>query len=127
MSQAISASTMQSYGLERVCRVWAIARSTVYRLCRGKGAPVVTVELTKRGPEGACSDAELARRIRQALDDSPWVGEGYRKVWARLRATGTRTAARRVLRVMREQRYVSTSLRQWPAAFSESPGRTRAA
>ena len=30
MSQTISASTMRSYGLERVCRVWAIARSTVY-------------------------------------------------------------------------------------------------
>ena len=109
MSQTISASTMRSYGLERVCRVWAIARSTVYRLCRGTEAQVVTGELKKRGPKGACSDTELVRRIRQALEDSPWVGEGYRKVWARLRATGTRTAARRVLRVMRQHGLLAPS------------------
>jgi hypothetical protein len=38
MSQAISPSTAQPYGLARVCRVWGLARSTVYSerpvLCR---------------------------------------------------------------------------------------------
>ena len=99
MSRAISVSSRKPYGLDRVCRVWRIARSTVYRLCRASQPPS---EPKRRGPEGACSDSELAKRIRQALKDSPWVGEGYRKVWARLRASGTRTSARRVLRVMRE-------------------------
>jgi len=36
------------------------------------------------------------------LESSPWVGEGHRKVWARLRHAGLRTSRRRVLRVMRK-------------------------
>jgi transposase InsO family protein len=33
-------------------------------------------------------DADLLEAIRQALADSPFHGEGYRKVWARLRHRG---------------------------------------
>ena len=40
--------------------------------------------------------------IRQLLQDSPVHGEGYRKLWARLRFAGIRTSRRRVLRLMRE-------------------------
>ena len=47
-------------------------------------------------------DADLAERIRSLLAGSPFHGEGYRKVWARLRYAGLRTSPRRVLRVMRE-------------------------
>jgi len=39
--------------------------------------------------------------IRQLLTDSPFHGEGYRKLWARLRFAGIRTSRRRVLRLMR--------------------------
>ena len=42
------------------------------------------------------------RAIRQLLQDSPFHGEGYRKLWARLRFHGIRTSRRRVLRLMRE-------------------------
>ena len=38
--------------------------------------------------------------IRQLLTDSPFHGEGYRKLWARLRFAGMRTSRRRVLRLM---------------------------
>ena len=48
------------------------------------------------------SDEELVRAIRQLLTDSPFHGEGYRKLWARLRFAGIRTSRRRVLRLMRE-------------------------
>lgn len=44
----------------------------------------------------------LTEQIRSALERSPFVGEGYRKVWARLRMAGVRTAKGRVLRLMRE-------------------------
>jgi transposase InsO family protein len=40
--------------------------------------------------------------IRIVLQASPFPGEGYRKVWARLRHRGLRTSPRRVLRVMRQ-------------------------
>ena len=53
------------------------------------------------GPVGACSDAELADHIRQHIAASRLHGEGYRKLWARLRFAGVRASPRRVRRVMR--------------------------
>jgi transposase InsO family protein len=54
----------------------------------------------RRGPVGACSDAELLEHIRAQVLGSRLHGEGYRKIWARLRHAGIRTAARRVRRLM---------------------------
>jgi transposase InsO family protein len=48
------------------------------------------------------ADEALVAAIRQRLADSPFHGEGYRKLWARLRFAGIRTSRRRVLRLMRE-------------------------
>jgi putative transposase len=39
--------------------------------------------------------------IRRILEASPFPGEGYRKVWARLRHGGLRTSPRRVVRLLR--------------------------
>ena len=36
------------------------------------------------------------------IETAPFYGEGYRKVWARLRLRGVRTAERRVRRLMRK-------------------------
>jgi transposase InsO family protein len=47
-------------------------------------------------------DAELHARIRQLLEGSPFVGEGHRKVWARLRRRGVCTSRKRVLRLTRD-------------------------
>jgi transposase InsO family protein len=44
----------------------------------------------------------LTEQVRAVLARSPFVGEGYRKVWARLRLAGVRTSKPRVLRLMRE-------------------------
>jgi putative transposase len=59
--------------------------------------------LGKRGPKTSWSDAELLAFIREDLATTEWVGEGHRKVWARLRALkNVRSSLRRVLRLMRE-------------------------
>lgn len=100
--QAISPSTKQRYGLARVCRAWRVSRSTLYRrrVSAANEAPPV---LGKRGPKTSWTDAELLALIREDLSTSEWVGEGHRKVWARLRALkAVRTSLRRVLRLMRE-------------------------
>jgi len=55
----------------------------------------------KRGPKTAWTDAELTRQIPDVLTRSPFVGEGYRKVGARLRLAGIRTSTGRVLRLLR--------------------------
>jgi putative transposase len=96
MSQATSPSTGQPYGLARVCRVWGVARSTVYWQRHASSAP-----RARRGPVGPCTDDELVDHIRGILAASPFPGDGYRKVWARLRHGGIRTSPRRVLRLMR--------------------------
>jgi len=96
MSQATSPSTDKPYGLARVCRVWGIARSTIYWQRHERAMPAA-----RRGPLGPCADDELVAHIRRILEASPFPGEGYRKVWARLRHRGIRTSPRRVLRLMR--------------------------
>src|SRR5262249_35527982 len=55
----------------------------------------------RRGPVGPCADDELVDHIRRILEASPFPGEGYRQVWARLRHGGIRTSPRRVVRLMR--------------------------
>jgi putative transposase len=47
-------------------------------------------------------DAALVEAIRALLAASLFHGEGYRKIWARLRFAGIRTSRRRVLRLTRE-------------------------
>lgn len=96
MSQATSPSTGKSYGLAKVCGVWGMPRSSFYWGKKFHPTP------RRRGPLGACSDAELADLIRVVLSESPFTAEGYRKVWARLRFCGVRTSPQRTLRVMRE-------------------------
>ncbi len=88
MSQARFTSTGRAYGLKRVAPfgAWRAPRST-----RNGGE--------RRSP---FIDAELLGHIRQVLEDSPFHGEGYRKVWARLRFAGIRTSKERVRRLMRE-------------------------
>ena len=99
MSQTLSPSLARCYGMARGARVWKISRASVYRSL--KETPPNTIA-RRPGPVGACSDAELAEHIRQHIAASRLHGEGYRKLWARLRFAGVRTSPRRVRRVMRE-------------------------
>jgi putative transposase len=79
--------------------LWKISRASVYRSL--KETPPNTIA-GHPGPVGACSDVELAEHIRQHIAASRLHGEGYRKLWARLRFAGVRTSPHRVRRVMRE-------------------------
>jgi transposase InsO family protein len=50
----------------------------------------------------------LLNAIQADLERSPWIGEGHRKVWARLRVLDhIRVARKRVLRLMRENGLLS--------------------
>jgi putative transposase len=97
MSEAISPVNGRQYGLATVCRIWRVTRSGVYRHLRPP-----TTSPGRPGPVGPMPDSALLAAIRAALAASPFHGEGHRKIWARLRAGGTRTSLRRVLRLMRE-------------------------
>ena len=96
MKGAHSISTRRAYGVQRVCRVWHRARSSVYARRQATTSPC------RRGPVGAAPDDVLVGHIGRMLEASPFHGEGYRKAWAKLRVEGIRTSQERVRRLMRE-------------------------
>src|SRR3954466_4304856 len=98
MSREVSPSTARAYGLQRVARLWGVSRATVYRHRRRSD----DTPRRRPGPVGAMADEDLMREIRKLLTDSPFHGDGHRKLWARLRFAGIRTSRRRVLRLTRE-------------------------
>ena len=112
MSRVVSVSTGKPYTLSRVCRVWERARSTTYRQL---GQPEQQPK-QRPGPKGPCSDSELVGHIREVITESSFHGEGYRKVWARLRMKHVHSSRRRVLRLMRENHL------QAPQRSSSHPG-----
>ncbi len=98
MRATTSPSSGKPYGMARVCRVWGTSRATIYR---GR-VPARPEPRRRPGPVGPLPDAGLLERIRGVLSASPFHGEGYRKVWARLRYQGIRTSKERVRRLMRQ-------------------------
>ena len=99
MSRRTSPSTHRPYGIARVLRVWELPRSTFYAQRERRAQPATG----RRGRTPTLDDAALLAQIRVVIAESPFHGEGHRKIWARLRALkGVRTSMRRVLRVMRD-------------------------
>jgi putative transposase len=105
MSATVSPSSGKPYGPARVCRIWRLSRATLYR----HRQPPASAPPRRRGPVGPMPDAALVAAIRTVLTDSPFHGEGHRKVWARLRLRGVRTSLRRVLRLMGENDLLAPS------------------
>ena len=85
MSHTVSPSTHRPYGLLRVTRVWGTSRATVYRHRR----PGISRPWRRPGPVRPMPDEALVEAIRELLARGPFHGEGYRKIWARLRLTGS--------------------------------------
>lgn len=110
MSHPASPSMQRQDGAVRICQEWDVRRSTFYHQRRGflrsAGGP------TKRGPKTSYTDEALTAQIRQVLTASPFVGEGHRKVWVRLRVRGIHTSKRRVLRLMRQAGLLAPSRAQ---------------
>jgi len=80
MSAAISPATQRPYGVQRVCRIWAVPRSTFYRTSN----PANAAPARPRGPRPPVDDESLLAAIRTDLAASPFSGEGHRKIRARL-------------------------------------------
>jgi putative transposase len=98
------------YGVERVCSAWEQPRSTYYAQVARATAPAVSLSpKQKRGPKTDLSDGDLLGVICQAIKDSRFEGEGYRKIWAYLKygASKLKVGHNRVLRLMRENELLS--------------------
>jgi len=107
MSHATSPFAERRYGVVRVTREWEMARSSFYYQLRMAAQPERA--LRRRGPKTEWSDAALLEKIRAVLAESPFYGEGHRKVWARLRFRQVRTSKARVLRLMRDAQLLAPS------------------
>jgi transposase InsO family protein len=105
MRAALSPSTGRRYPLTLICQVWRVARSSVY------AAALPTAALrplpAKRGPKTVVSDETLVAAIRTVLAETPFHGEGYRKVRARLAHHGLAVSGKRVLRLMRQHQLLA--------------------
>ena len=100
MSGAQSISTRRAYGVQRVCRVWHRARSSVYARRQATRSPA---RCRRRGPIGAAPDDVLVAHIRRVLEASPFHGEGLPKSLGEAAGRGImRTSKERVRRLMRE-------------------------
>jgi transposase InsO family protein len=99
----VSPSTGRRYPLTMVCQVWRVARSSVYAASpRMPAAPA-----GRRGPKPVITDAVLVEAIRAVLAATPFHGEGYRKVRARLAHRGLAVSGKRVLRLMRRHQLLA--------------------
>jgi putative transposase len=107
-----------------ICEVWRVSRSTVYaeKGCQGLEEPR---EVRKRGPKTELSDEELLEEIREVLQNSDFLGEGHRKVRARLRKKGIHVGKNRVLRLMRENGLLAPVRRGHPRGDRSHSGSIR--
>jgi putative transposase len=110
MSRTVSPSSNRPYGVVPVVAAWNLARSSFYA---ARQRQQQREEPPKRGPK-VRSDEELLVEIRQVLAEPVFTGEGYRKIWARLRHLGVRTCKDRVLRLLREHQLLSPARQPEP-------------
>src|SRR3954467_10499172 len=118
MSRTVSPSSKKPYGVARVTGLWGLARSSFYAARHRERHPR---EEQKRGPK-VLSDAQLVTAIRQLLHEAVFSGEGYRKIWARLRHQGIRTSKDRVLQLLRENQLLSPARRPEPVRSNPHEG-----
>ena len=100
-----SPSTNQVYGLQRVCAVWGISRYAIYARRRVRRVGKIPM---KRGPKPKIPDDVILMNIRRDIHDSPFTGEGHKKIHARLRGRKAVIVGReRVLKLMRDNNLLS--------------------
>ena len=106
MSQTNSPSNGHLYGLKRVCSAWDVSRSTCYSRRKSSSEAEVN-ECKKPGPKPDISDSKLLELVRQDIAESPFTGEGHRKVHARLKRKNAIVGRNRVLDIMKANNLLS--------------------
>ena len=107
-----------------ICEVWRVSGSTAYAE-KDRQRLTEPLEVRKRGPKTELSDEELLEEIREVLQNSDFLGEGHRKVRARLRKKGIHVGKNRVLRLMRENGLLAPVRRGHPRGDRSHSGSIR--
>ena len=109
LSQEKSETTGQCFPLELLCDLLGVPRSSFYehrRRWRAEAGGAV-VPGKKPGPKPHVDDQELLQAIVTVILETPFITEGVKKVYARLRYRGIKAARHRVNRLMRENGLLS--------------------
>ncbi len=104
MRGTVSETSGRRYPTKMVCEVFGVPRSSLYAALdreddESSGTPVTRC---RPGPKPKIPDAELLEKIRKVIQESPFQGEGHRKIHARLRLLDVHVSRKRVLRITRE-------------------------
>jgi hypothetical protein len=76
MVRAISPGAGQPCGIQHVCRLWDVPRSS-FSAARNAAQDTTTSRPTsRRGPKPIVPDGDLLAAIRADIAGSPWSGEG---------------------------------------------------
>ena len=103
MSETISPTTHRKYGIQRVCAAWQCPRSSLYYSKKSANA-----SKSNRGKRAKISEEDLIQAIITDIQESPFHGEGHRKVHARLKRIKKFDVGRnRVLKIMRKNKLLS--------------------
>ena len=99
MSGAQSISTRRASGVQRVCRVWHRARSSVYARRQATRSPA---RCRRRGPIGAAPDDVLVAHLRRVLEAAPFQRRGLPKSLGEAAGRGDAHLEGATRRLMRE-------------------------
>ena len=93
VAEALTVAERLDAPLARVCRVAGVSRSAAceQRRRRSVSEPTAPIHRRRPGPVGAMPDPALLAAIRREIAESPFVGEGHKKLTARLRLRGVCT------------------------------------
>lgn len=94
LGSAFSIKLRRRYTITRVCSLWGISRTSVFREARGQRRRARRCVLF--------SDEEIAQKLVEIVRDSPFPAERHRKLWARLRRQGIQVSRERVRRILRD-------------------------
>ncbi len=86
-------------------QLWRVPRRSVY--AGAKQAAALMPTAARRGTKTALRDAEPARQIYTVLQRKSFLGEGQKKVTARMRKMGIRIRSSQVLRLMQDNRLLA--------------------
>ena len=103
MRGTVSEASGRRYPTRTICEVFGVASSSLYAALE-RAEPNAGPPPARRrpGPKPRILDPELLERIRRVIADSPFLGEGHRKIHARLRLQEVHVSRKRVLRITRE-------------------------
>ena len=107
VAEALNVAERLEAPLARVCRVAGRLQVGGVRAApptQRLGAHRSIARAGGPGRSARMPDRELLAAIRREIAESPFVGEGHKKLTARLRLRGICTSRKRVLRLMREAR-----------------------